>query len=159
VLKYLIRRTDITLLVDNLRSGLTTGKISPALRDMVEYILDYTLGLVDCIREVEDLRPILTKTLQWLILSYGGARTWHMFAHIVQHGIKAATNAVEMRRVEVLNTADIEAMINDLELYSTMLLGSIDCDRYGGPPFDQEEEEFRSTRRRTGRIVPTTNQE
>ena len=159
LLKYLIRRTDITLLVNNLRSGLTTGRINPAICDMIEYILDYTLGLVECTREVEHLSPILTKTLQWLILSYGGARTWHRFAQIVQQGIKAATKTIETRRLELLNSTDLEAVINSLELYSTMLLGRIDCDRHGGPALDKEDEEFRSIRRHIGRTIPTTNSE
>lgn len=159
LLKYLIRRTDITLLISNIRLALSTGRINPILRDTIEYLLDYTLGLVKCIWDVEDLPSGPTRVLQWLILSYGGTQTWNRFAQIVQRDVRMATRMVENIQVDPPYPIGLERLINDLQIYSNMLIGSIQYDRNGGPALNGEEYELRGTREHLQRNIPTTNQE
>jgi hypothetical protein len=159
LLKYLIRRTDITLLVSNIRFALAAHKICPTLRGTIEYLLDYTLGLVECIWDVEDLPQCPTRILQWLILSYGGAGAWNKFAQIVQRDIKTATSVIENRKVDAPYPGDLERMINDLSVYSNMLSVSMEYERHGGPVLNEEEDELRGVRWPVERHVPTTKQE
>lgn len=155
--KYLIRRTDIALLISNIRLGLRVGRINPIHRGSIEYLLDYTLGLVECRWDVEALPPDPTRILQWLILFYGGNRTWNKFAHIVQRDIRTATHMVECRQPHRLYLDDIERIISNLQIYSDILIGSILYDRTGGPLLNGEE--YEATGTRMHRNIPTTDQE
>lgn len=143
MLKYLIRRTDITILVNNIHSGLNTGRINPSLRDSVKYLLNYALGLVACVWDIEDLSPGQTKILQWLILSFGGHSAWTNFAHVAEKSIKAATKMVETKRVGNICSAGVDKTLTELEACSTMLVESIASDAYGGPALNHEDEDYR----------------
>jgi hypothetical protein len=161
LLKYLLRRTNIPLVISNLESGLATGKIDPRLSDNIRSLLDDTLGLVKCICDVEDLLDCNYRVMQWLLLSYGGPEIWNEFSQMAQRSNVAAIRILESRKVDRLCPYVIVQTISELEAYLGMLLWALNYNEYGCPPFGNEEEFFRDERRRLirGRKIPTTDQE
>ena len=159
MLKYLIRRTDISLFVNNVRLALATGRIHCIVRDSIEYLFDYSLGLVECIWDIENLTPDSIRILQWLILTYGGIRTWDMFARIVRRDIRVAMRVIENSQLEPPRPSDLVRMINYLQVYSSMLQRIIEYDCRGGPPSHDDQDEARGTRELLDSNIPTINQE
>jgi hypothetical protein len=161
LLKYILRRTNISLFISSLESGLAAGKIDPRLSDNIRSLLDDTLGLPKCICDVEDLPDCDYRVMHRLLLSYGGPEIWNEFSQMAQRSNEVAIRTLEGRKVDRLCPYVIVQTISELEAYLSMLLWALDYNEYGCPPFGNEEEFFRDERRRLirRRKIPTTNQE